>query len=171
MTQTRFCRNNWKPKGKNTYTRRTFFLTLWLSVNLGVQEKGCIKTYNWFCWHAYAMDKKIASSVSLRWYQIGQNTWHYLEFLTLIFTVWFFFWYFVGNGTSNASQLSRNKIQEEGGAGGTCNCIIILLFFFTTKLSNEIVEHFYLIKQIWRFYTFFLIFCDNEYCIFNKICT
>lgn len=59
-----------------------------------------------------------------------------------------FFWYFVGNGTSNASQLSRNKIQEEGGAGGTCNCIIILLFFFTTKLSNEIVEHFYLIKQI-----------------------
>lgn len=90
MTQTRFCRNNWKPKGKNTYTRRTFFLTLWLSVNLGVQEKGCIKTYNWFCWHAYAVDKKIASSVSLRWYQIGQNTWHYLEFLTLIFTVWFF---------------------------------------------------------------------------------
>lgn len=124
MTQTRFCRNNWKPKGKNTYTRRTFFLTLWLSVNLGVQEKGCIKTYNWFCWHAYAMDKKIASSVSLRWYQIGQNTWHYLDFLHY-FLQCVFWGYFVGNGTSNASQLSRNKIQEEGGTGGTCNCIII----------------------------------------------
>lgn len=67
----------------------------------------------------------------------------YINFYSVIF-----FGYFVGNGTSNASQLSRNKIQEEGGAGGTCNCIIILLFFFTTKLSNEIVEHFYLIKQI-----------------------
>lgn len=52
--------------------------------------------------------------------------------------------HFVGNGASNASQLSRNKVQEEGGTGGMFNCSIIQ-YFFTTKLSHEIhvVEDFF----------------------------
>lgn len=50
---------------------------------------------------------------------------------------------FVGNGASNASQLSRNKLQEEGGTGGMFNRSIIQ-YFFTTKLSYEIVEDFFI---------------------------
>lgn len=56
--------------------------------------------------------------------------------------------FFVGNGASNASQLSRNKLQEEGGTGGMFNRSIIQ-YFFTTKLSYEIVEEFF--YQINRF--------------------
>lgn len=51
--------------------------------------------------------------------------------------------FFVGNGASNASQLSRNKLQEEGGTGGMFNRSIIK-YFFTTKLSYEIVEEFFI---------------------------
>lgn len=51
--------------------------------------------------------------------------------------------FFVGNGASNASQLSRNKVQEEGGTGGMFNRSIIQ-YFFTTKLSYEIVEEFFI---------------------------
>lgn len=72
--------------------------------------------------------KKIARSVSALYHCDGiklVKTHGIIWIFYIIFYSVFFFWYFVGNGTSNASQLSRNKIQEEGGTGGTCNCIII----------------------------------------------
>lgn len=74
-------------------------------------------------------------------YQIGRNSGIVLSFINYFFTV--FFYVFVGNGASNASQLSRNKVQEEGGTGGMFNRSIIQ-YFFTTKLSYEIVEEFFI---------------------------
>lgn len=68
--------------------------------------------------------------------------WHCFEFLKLFFHSVFSV-FFVGNGASNASQLSRNKLQEEGGTGGMFNRSIIQ-YFFTTKLSYEIVEEFFI---------------------------
>lgn len=77
--------------------------------------------------------------------------------------------FFVGNGASNASQLSRNKLQEEGGTGGMFNRSIIQ-YFFTTKLSYEIVEEFFI-----RYTDFVLLNIFIEFVDFKKkhykICT
>lgn len=67
--------------------------------------------------------------------------------------------FFVGNGASNASQLSRNKLQEEGGTGGMFNRSIIQ-YFFTTKLSYEIVEEFFIRYTDFALLNIFIEFVD-----------
>lgn len=67
--------------------------------------------------------------------------------------------FFVGNGASNASQLSRNKLQEEGGTGGMFNRSIIQ-YFFTTKPSYEIVEEFFIRYTDFALLNIFIEFVD-----------